>query len=111
MAHAFDRERRMMHDGQPHPLSARPTGNPLHRSSQVVTRPARLSDNTRYMPATSRTSEFRQLLKEKENVFPDPKRRKRTKRASADSQREGDELLNRQYINDAYSVVRPPSIL
>ena len=58
------------------------------------------------MPATSRTSEFRELLKEKENVFPDPKRRKRTKRTSADGQREGDELLNRQYINDAYAVVR-----
>ncbi|TFY59796.1 hypothetical protein EVJ58_g5551 [Rhodofomes roseus] len=57
------------------------------------------------MPATSRTSEFRQLLKEKENVFPDPKRRKRSKRASADGQREGDELLNRQYLNDAYSVL------
>lgn len=60
------------------------------------------------MPATLRTSEFRELLKEKENVYPDPKRRKRTKRASADGQREGDELLNRQYINDAYSVVCPP---
>ncbi|KAI0729351.1 snare protein syntaxin 18/UFE1 [Fomitopsis betulina] len=57
------------------------------------------------MPATLRTSEFRELLKEKENVYPDPKRRKRTKRASADGQREGDELLNRQYINDAYSVL------
>jgi len=57
------------------------------------------------MPATSRTSEFRQLLKDKENVFPDPKRRKRSKRASADGQRESDDLFNRQYINDAYSVL------
>lgn len=63
------------------------------------------------MPATLRTSEFRELLKEKENVFPDPKRRKRTKRASADGQREGDELLHRQYINDAYSVVCLPLFL
>ncbi|KZT71581.1 hypothetical protein DAEQUDRAFT_687556 [Daedalea quercina L-15889] len=57
------------------------------------------------MPSTSRTLEFRQLVNEKGNVFPDPKRRKRSKRASADRQREGDELLNRQYITDSYSVL------
>ena len=58
------------------------------------------------MPATDRTSEFRLVLKEASQLVPDAKRRKVTK-SSTSSQREGQDVLNKEYLAEAYNVVRP----
>lgn len=59
------------------------------------------------MPARSRTSEFREVLKEKQNDLPDVKRRKlNAKRTATDSsQRDGQNLLGKEYLTEAYVVV------
>jgi len=57
------------------------------------------------MPATSRTAEFREILKEKQNVQPEAKRRKLTPKRVADGQRDGQDLLGKEYLAEAYVIV------
>ncbi|KAL6309560.1 hypothetical protein BKA93DRAFT_745927 [Sparassis latifolia] len=47
------------------------------------------------MPANSRTSEFREILKEKQNEAPEPKRRKVA---------EGQDFLSQEYLAEAYVI-------
>ncbi|KAI0776021.1 hypothetical protein BD413DRAFT_491164 [Trametes elegans] len=57
------------------------------------------------MPAVPRTSEFRELVREKERGVPDAKRRKLSrpaKRSSPESERS--ETLNKEYVKEAYVV-------
>ncbi|KAI0921310.1 hypothetical protein AcW2_006324 [Taiwanofungus camphoratus] len=65
------------------------------------------------MPARSRTSEFREVLKEKQNDLPDVKRRKlNAKRTATDSsQRDGQNLLGKEYLTEAYVVLNHISTL
>ncbi|KAH9940574.1 hypothetical protein B0H21DRAFT_754621 [Amylocystis lapponica] len=56
------------------------------------------------MPSSSRTSEFREILKEKQSAFPETKRRKLTPRRAAD-QREGQDPLNKEYIAQGYAIL------
>jgi len=57
------------------------------------------------MPATSRTAEFREILKEKQNVQPEAKRRKLTPKRVADGQRDGQDLLGKEYLAEAYVIL------
>ncbi|OBZ76630.1 Syntaxin-18 [Grifola frondosa] len=59
--------------------------------------------NTPYMTASSRTSEFRQILKEQQNAVPEAKRRRSSKRPNTDTQREGS--LNKEYLAEAYVIL------
>lgn len=58
------------------------------------------------MPATPRTSEFRELVREKERGIPEAKRRKLS-RPSKRSTPEGERLetLNKEYVKEAHVVV------
>lgn len=59
------------------------------------------------MAATFRTSEFRQILNEKEAGLPEAKRRKLSRAPKrSDSHSESDALLSKEYIAEAYVVVR-----
>ncbi|KAI0832517.1 hypothetical protein BC628DRAFT_1308901 [Trametes gibbosa] len=58
------------------------------------------------MPATMRTSEFREVVREKERGIPEAKRRKLSrpsKRATPENERM--ETLNKEYVNEAYVVL------
>ncbi|KAH9899781.1 hypothetical protein C8Q73DRAFT_637825 [Cubamyces lactineus] len=58
------------------------------------------------MPAVPRTSEFRELVREKERAVPDTKRRKlsrSSKRSTPESERL--ETLNKEYVREAYVVL------
>ncbi|KAL7282483.1 hypothetical protein ACG7TL_003954 [Trametes sanguinea] len=58
------------------------------------------------MPAISRTSEFREFVREKEKAVPDAKRRKvsrSSKRSTPESERL--ETLNKEYVKEAYAVL------
>ncbi|KAI9063138.1 hypothetical protein FKP32DRAFT_1572316 [Trametes sanguinea] len=58
------------------------------------------------MPAIPRTSEFRELVREKEKAVPDAKRRKisrSSKRSTPESERL--EILNKEYVKEAYAVL------
>ncbi|KZT12804.1 uncharacterized protein LAESUDRAFT_639667 [Laetiporus sulphureus 93-53] len=58
------------------------------------------------MPATLRTSEFREVLKEKQAALPEAKRRTTPpRRVAADGQREGHDLFGKEYLTDAYAVL------
>ncbi|OCH84177.1 hypothetical protein OBBRIDRAFT_786491 [Obba rivulosa] len=60
------------------------------------------------MVAVARTQEFREVLKEKQVQLPESKRRKISrppKRASASGQREGQDALGKQYIDEAYVIL------
>ena len=62
------------------------------------------------MTVTLRTSEFRQMVKERAGHAPDAKRRKLSippKRSSPESEKQ--ELLNKEYVKEAYNVVSSPS--
>lgn len=62
----------------------------------------------RTMPTVDRTAEFRHVLSEAHDVIPDVTRRKLSgpSKRIADGQREKDEKLNREYLAEAYAVVR-----
>ena len=58
------------------------------------------------MAVSSRTSEFRQAVREKENGIPEAKRRRLSrpvKRPTPESERL--EALNKEYVKEAYNVV------
>lgn len=55
------------------------------------------------MPGTDRTTDFRELLNEKQNAIPEAKRRKITK---GDGPGESQNLLGKEYLTEAYIVVR-----
>lgn len=60
------------------------------------------------MPAVNRTSEFRDLLKEKQASVPEAKRRKLSHPAkrTPDEQRDAQEVLSKEYITEGYNIVR-----
>ena len=64
------------------------------------------------MAAGDRTSEFRDILKEKERDIPEAKRRKisRSAKRTGDEQKDVQETLNREYITEGYNIVRMSSI-
>ena len=64
------------------------------------------------MAFASRTSEFRDIVKEKERDMPEAKRRKlsRTARRTGDEQKDVQETLNKEYIAEGYNIVRMSSI-
>ncbi|KAI0774366.1 hypothetical protein C8Q74DRAFT_1368849 [Fomes fomentarius] len=58
------------------------------------------------MTASSRTSEFREFVRQKEGPLPDAKRRKLSrppKRSTPESERQ--DLLNKEYVKEAYNVL------
>ncbi|EMD40657.1 hypothetical protein CERSUDRAFT_148921 [Gelatoporia subvermispora B] len=60
------------------------------------------------MVAIARTQEFHETVNEKKSQLPEQKRRKinrPSKRASTDSQRNGQDILGKQYIGEAYVVL------
>ncbi|KIP12718.1 hypothetical protein PHLGIDRAFT_97337 [Phlebiopsis gigantea 11061_1 CR5-6] len=59
------------------------------------------------MAFASRTSEFRDIVKEKEKDVPEAKRRKlsRSARRTADEQRDVQETLSREYITEGYNIL------
>lgn len=57
-----------------------------------------------------RTAEFRTLLSEARVSVPEAKRRKLSGR-STDAQSEKDTALNKEYLAEAYAVVRPTRLL
>ncbi|CCM04819.1 uncharacterized protein FIBRA_07012 [Fibroporia radiculosa] len=59
-----------------------------------------------FMPALSRTSEFRAILQEKQNEIPETKRRKITSRRAADGQREVQDILGKEYLAEAYLILQ-----
>lgn len=58
------------------------------------------------MPGTDRTTDFRELLTEKQNAIPEAKRRKVTKYTKGDSPGESQNLLGKEYLAEAYIIVR-----
>ena len=58
--------------------------------------------------STSRTSEFRDLVKEKEKEIPEAKRRKlsRTSKRNTDEEKDVQAALNKEYITEGYNIVR-----
>ena len=59
-----------------------------------------------YMAAVSRTSEFRQILSEKETGLPEKRRKLSRNPKRSDAQAEGDVALSKEYVAEAYVVVR-----
>ena len=64
------------------------------------------------MTASDRTTEFRDVLKEKEKAIPDAKRRKlsRVAKRTPDEQRDAQETLNKQYLLEGYNIVRMSAV-
>ena len=64
------------------------------------------------MAAGYRTSEFREILREKERDIPEAKRRKisRTAKRIGDEQKDVQETLNKEYITEGYNIVRMSSL-
>lgn len=56
------------------------------------------------MTASDRTTEFRELVKEASQARPDAKRSRPPKRA-VDGQRDGQEVLNKQYLAEGNAIV------
>jgi len=52
------------------------------------------------MPANDRTSDFREIVKEKQNSFPESKRRRIHR-----PQRDGQDLLGKEYVAEAYVIL------
>ena len=57
------------------------------------------------MAVSSRTSEFREFVRQKGGQAPDPKRRKLSRLAKRSPESERQELLNKEYVKEAYNVV------
>lgn len=64
------------------------------------------------MTATSRTSEFRELIREAEKAIPEAKRRKlnRAAKRGIDEQKHAQEAINREYVAEGYNIVRMSSV-
>lgn len=60
------------------------------------------------MTGTDRTSDFREVVAEKHNALPEAKRRKISRPAKGDGEREGQTILGKEYISEAYVIVRLP---
>jgi syntaxin 18 len=58
------------------------------------------------MPGTDRTADFREALADKRHALPESKRRKISRPSKSDTEREGHTLLGKEYISEAYVVVR-----
>jgi hypothetical protein len=56
------------------------------------------------MPVSNRTSDFREIVNEKQKEFPESKRPKTSKQPHA--QRDGRALLGKEYVAEAYIIVR-----
>jgi len=57
------------------------------------------------MPGTDRTTDFRELLTEKRNAIPEAKRRKTTRYAHGDGPGESQNLLGKEYLEEAYIIL------
>lgn len=65
-----------------------------------------------YMPGTTRTKDFQDCVAEKRNALPDVKRRKISRPARGDgAEREGQNLLGKEFVAEAYVIVRTARIL
>jgi len=58
------------------------------------------------MPSINRTSDFREVLAEKQNILPETKRRRTSRPLKSDTEREGQNILGKEYISEAYVIVR-----
>jgi hypothetical protein len=58
------------------------------------------------MPSSDRTFDFRAIIREKELENPDGKRRKLAKSIQHQSERDGDAHIGKEYIGEAYVIVR-----
>lgn len=58
------------------------------------------------MPGIDRTTDFREVLTEKRNALPDSKRRKISRAANGDSPVDGQNVLGKEYVAEAYVIVR-----
>lgn len=62
------------------------------------------------MPSSDRTADFRNVIREKEREIPDAKRRKLAKSTRHDSERDGGIHAGKEYIGEAYVIVRCVSL-
>lgn len=64
------------------------------------------------MAVSNRTSEFRDILREKERDIPEARRRKlsRSAKRTGDEQKDVQETLNKEYVAEGYNIVRMSSI-
>lgn len=59
------------------------------------------------MPGTDRTADFREALADKRHALPESKRRKISRPSKSDTERgAGHNLLGKEYISEAYVIVR-----
>jgi syntaxin 18 len=56
------------------------------------------------MPARDRTTDFQEAIKQKQDELPESKRRKLSRHATAEGQ--GQVTLGKEYIAEAYVIVR-----
>ena len=57
------------------------------------------------MAVSSRTSEFREYVRQKEGAAPDAKRRKLSRPGKRSPEAERQQLVNKEYVKEAYNVV------
>lgn len=87
---------------------ASPTGSLCARNTLLQTLRFILSTcvSRKGMAVISRTSEFRQIVNDRAGQVPDAKRRKLSTSSKRSSpEREKQELLNKEYVKEAYNVV------
>lgn len=62
------------------------------------------------MPSRDRTADFRDVVREKEREIPDAKRRKLAKSTQHEGERDGGIHTGKEYIGEAYVIVRCVSL-
>ncbi|KIM90691.1 hypothetical protein PILCRDRAFT_811152 [Piloderma croceum F 1598] len=57
------------------------------------------------MPSINRTTDFRKVLAEKRSALPETKRRRMSRPSKSDTEREGQNVLGKEYISEAYVIL------
>jgi syntaxin 18 len=57
------------------------------------------------MPGIDRTTDFREVLAAKRNALPETKRQKIARPSKSETEREGHNILGKEYISEAYVIV------
>ncbi len=82
--------------------------SPVHvlvLTAHTLPSPPSASAHHTIMAVSSRTREFREYVRQKEGQAPDHKRRKLSRPAKRSPESERQELLNKEYVKEAYNVV------
>lgn len=85
----------------------RPRRRRLVEISQVPLPRSTIRSRRETMPYIDITREFRQAVQEKQRDIPEGKRRKLDHKRSPSSAQDGTGVAGKEYINEAYTVVRP----